>query len=164
MMSLFVIAALATSSISAQTPHKETPQLQPQPQPQVVFESQIFVENTVTTIRERVVRLEPASTAVPGDIIIYKLLYSNPAAQPAADFSVKYPVPQGLVFVGTDSPEASVSVDGGDTFGAISTLSVSKAGVTRPARPADVTHIRYLISDPVPSGAKGELSFRGRAK
>lgn len=164
MKTLFVIAALSTGQLAA--PAQTSPQAQtPIPMPQVVIESRITVEKPVLDAAgKRIVKIAPANTAVPGDILIYTLIYSNPAAEPAANFNIKYPLPQGLVFVDTDTPGATVSVDGGNSFGVLAELTVTKAGVTRPARPYDVTHVRYLIADNVPPGATGELRFRGRAK
>jgi hypothetical protein len=37
-------------------------------------------------------------------------------------------------------------------------------GIARPAQAADVTHVRWTLGDPVPSGGAGELSFRGVVK
>jgi hypothetical protein len=47
----------------------------------------------------------------------------------------------------------------------LSALSVRNAdGTSRPATPADVTHVRWRIATPIPAGANGELRFRGIVK
>ena len=64
-------------------------------------------------------------------------------------------VPQGLRFMGADS-SARVSVDGGRRFGRLPELLIP--GGARPARPADVTHVRWTTE---PSAQPPFLSFRG---
>jgi len=128
--------------------------------------SKVFVERLETTPEGRSVttRAEP-DVVIPGDRLVFVLSYRNGGAEPATDLVLTNPVPDSVVFSGTDDPSAVVSVDGGKTWGALVSLTVAGTdGVSRPAEAADVTHIRWSLDRPVPSGAAGELSFRGLVK
>jgi hypothetical protein len=60
---------------------------------------------------------------------------------------------------------ALVSVDGGKSWGALSTLFIAEHnGRRRSARPEDVTHIRWQLNQPVPAGGAGKLTFRGTVR
>ena len=128
--------------------------------------SKVFVERVETKPDGTSVttRAEP-DVVIPGDHLVFLLTYRNDGAQPATDLVLTNPVPDSVVFSGTDDPTDVVSVDGGKTWGALNSLTVVLAdGISRPAEAADVTHIRWLLARPVPSGGTGELSFRGVVK
>jgi uncharacterized repeat protein (TIGR01451 family) len=128
--------------------------------------SQVLVERVETTPDGRSIttRAEP-DVVTPGDRLVFLLSYRNDGAEPATAFVLTNPVPDSVAFAGTDDRSAVVSIDGGKTWGALSSLTVTQAdGITRPAQVADVTHIRWSLAQPVPSGGAGELSFRGVVK
>jgi hypothetical protein len=53
------------------------------------------------------------------------------------------------------------SVDNGQSYNIPAKLFVfDTTGRKFPARPKDYTHIRWTFTHPLPSGAKGEVSFR----
>jgi hypothetical protein len=105
------------------------------------------------------VREEPG-IVTPGDRLVVVLSYRNGGAQPATGLT--NPIPAAVAFTGTDDPSASVSVDGGKSWGALASLKVVAAdGTSRPAVAADVTHIRWSLRQPIAAGGAGELSFRG---
>jgi uncharacterized repeat protein (TIGR01451 family) len=107
------------------------------------------------------VREEP-NVVTPGDRLVVVLSYRNGGAQPATGFTLTNPIPASVAFTGTDDKSASVSVDGGKSWGALSSLKVVAAdGTSRPAVAADVTHIRWSFGQPIAAGSGGELSFRG---
>jgi uncharacterized repeat protein (TIGR01451 family) len=107
------------------------------------------------------VREEPG-VVTPGDKLIVLLSYRNRGAEPATGFILTNPIPASVAFTGTEDKSASVSVDGGKSWGALASLKVVSAdGTSRPAAAADVTHIRWSFSQPIAAGSGGELSFRG---
>ncbi|MGA9581693.1 MAG: hypothetical protein WBR13_06965 [Allosphingosinicella sp.] len=107
------------------------------------------------------VREEPG-VVTPGDRLVILLNYRNGGAQPATGFTLTNPIPAAVAFAGTDDRSAAVSVDGGKSWGALASLKVVAAdGTSRPAVAADVTHIRWSLSQPIAAGSGGELSFRG---
>ena len=110
------------------------------------------------------VREEPG-VVTPGDRLVFQLNYRNGGAQPATGFTLTNPIPPSVTFVGTDDAAAIVSVDGGKSWGALSSLKIAQAdGSSRPATAADVTHIRWSFGRPIAAGGGGELSFRGVVK
>lgn len=107
------------------------------------------------------VREEPG-VVTPGDKLVVLLSYRNKGAEPATGFTLTNPIPGAVAFTGTDDASASVSVDGGKSWGALASLKVAAAdGTSRPAVAADVTHIRWSLARPIAAGSGGELSFRG---
>ena len=107
------------------------------------------------------VREEP-DVVTPGERLVVVLSYRNKGAEPATGFTLTNPIPAAVAFTGTDDASASVSVDGGKSWGALASLKVVAAdGTSRPAVAADVTHIRWSLGRPIAAGSGGEVSFRG---
>src|SRR3546814_820224 len=105
--------------------------------------------------------LEQTSAASPGDHLVFQFDYSNARPTVVRTFVITNPIPAQMVYAGADSPGEVVSVDGGQSFGALAELKVIEAdGMTRPAKPRDVTHVRWVINREMPSGTGGQLSFR----
>jgi uncharacterized repeat protein (TIGR01451 family) len=109
--------------------------------------------------------LAPAATVTPGDEVVYVLTIRNTGANAAEQLVVTNPLPVDVAYVapaGSTAPKVSV---GGERFGALSELSVTTAdGRTRPARPADVTHLRWDLSAPLPPQGEQQVSYRGQLK
>ncbi|MBU0825404.1 MAG: DUF11 domain-containing protein [Alphaproteobacteria bacterium] len=103
---------------------------------------------------------------VPGDRIRLTLTFTNNAAAPAAGVNLTNPIPQALVFDGTnDTSGFALSVDGGKTFGALAALTIAVTGVApRPAAAPDVTHVRWVWPDAVPAGQSRSVAFFGRVR
>ena len=80
-------------------------------------------------------------------------------------------MPAPIQFISVREEWAEVSVDGGVTWGKLAALTVTpkqrqrKAQppppAARPATEADVTHVRWVFSDPIPAGAGGDVSYSG---
>lgn len=112
----------------------------------------------------RIVREEPG-VVTPGDKLVFLLSYRNGGSAPASGFRVTNPIPAQIAFAGGESEGATVSVDGGKSWGALASLRIANPdGSSRPAQAADVTHIRWSFSQPIAAGNAGELSFRGVVK
>ncbi|WP_156472089.1 hypothetical protein [Sphingorhabdus sp. M41] len=135
------------------------------PQADVKIDSSIMVERTeesesgatVTTL------VDPATVKViPGDKLLFTNSYRNTGQNTVTGFVVNNPVHSAVIFTEALEDWALVSVDGGETFGQLSALSVAEATLeTRPALASDVTHIRWILPSPIAPGASGELRFRG---
>lgn len=109
----------------------------------------------------------PAETVVPGDEVVYTLLYDNRGEDPADDVFITNPIPEHMEFRrAADSPpgvEIVYSVDGGEVFAPLSDLRVTDgAGRSRGALPADCTHIRWLFRRPLLPGESGQVSYTTR--
>jgi uncharacterized repeat protein (TIGR01451 family) len=128
--------------------------------------SEMFVERAVVQPdgKTKTVLVKQKS-GPPGTQLVFTHSYRNTAAKPVANFGMTNPIPSGVDFVSTDDASASVSVDGGKTYGPLALVKVRAAdGTQRAARPEDVTHVRWVFKTPIPAGGSGKLSFKGTVK
>ena len=132
----------------------------------VTLNNEVFVEQvSVDAQGRRTVTLAAPQVVTPGDHLVFVLTYRNGGQQPATGFSVTNPIPPAVAFERSDDASATVSVDGGTSWGALASLTVRQPdGSRRPAVAADVTHVRWAFSQPIPVGGEGRLSFRGIVK
>lgn len=111
----------------------------------------------------REVKLTEASSVAPGDTVIVRITYTNEGDKPAADVVISNPVPNHLKLVDIrEGGEPAYSVDGGKTFGALSTLKIVSGGETRAAKAADVTNVRWRLTHPLAPGESGAVAFSAR--
>jgi hypothetical protein len=102
--------------------------------------------------------------------VVFTLKYSNQGGQVATGFAAVNPMPGPVQFLSAAEDWADVSVDGGKSWGRLSALKVTVPGndgapaTVRPAAAEDVTHVRWVFSDPIPPGTVGYLSYRGLIK
>ena len=132
----------------------------------VTLDSSVFVERVAEDAAgAKTLVLEAPKVVTPGDRLLFVLSYSNGGDKPATDFVVTNPVPDAVVYSEAEGEGALVSVDGGKSWGDLQALKVRASdGAERTAQPADVTHIRWTFSKPIPAGQTGKLSFRGVVK
>lgn len=117
------------------------------------------------------VKREDAAKAkvVPGDVVIYSTHYRHIGKDPAEKAVIINPVPEHTLYVDGSAEgkgtKMEFSVDNGKKYGSPKTLMVKgKGGKTRPAAPADYTHIRWTFEKPLKPGAKGGVSFKAKVK
>ncbi len=139
----------------------------------VSLSSDVMVEKPETAADGSVktVLKAPKDTIVtPGDKLVITLHYVNTGTAPAANFVATNPLPGPVQFISVKEDWADVSVDGGATFGKLADLKVGKVAaeggdaVMQPAGPEDVTTVRWAFREPIPAGAKGDLTFYGVVK
>jgi uncharacterized repeat protein (TIGR01451 family) len=135
-------------------------------QQNVQLTSNMMVERVTKTADGKEQRkLEEPESVVPGDVIVFQISYKNAGSDAATEFVVTNPLPTAITFAGGESNGADLSVDGGQNWGQLANLQVKQAdGTMRAAQPADVTHIRWAFSQPIPAGQSGQLSFKGVVK
>ena len=96
---------------------------------------------------------------VPGDRLLFTTSYRHTGSEAADNFVVTNPLPKAVRLAPDADPSLVVSVDGGETFGTLETLSVAtETGGTRTATHADVTHVRWTIASIAP-GESGRIAF-----
>tara|TARA_R110000850_G_scaffold81384_2_gene174876 strand:- start:1469 stop:2002 length:534 start_codon:yes stop_codon:yes gene_type:complete len=160
-----LMTGLSVSQIAYAAPPSATAA---DPRADVKIDSLIRVERTeISENGETVTELvDPATVkVVPGDKLLFINRYHNGGQKDVTGFVVNNPVHDAVTFVEVLEDWALVSVDGGQTFGKLSDLSVTDSEqASRPAVAADVTHIRWVLSSPIAPGATGELRFRGTVK
>jgi len=132
----------------------------------VALSSDVFVERKVEKPDGKTaVVLEQPKTVIPGDSLVFVVKYKNVGNQPATDFSVTNPLPKAVAFNGTSDGTEIVSIDGGKSWGPLSTLSYTREnGEVRPALMSDVTHIKWKFNRSLSVGSEGKLVFRGTVK
>jgi len=117
-------------------------------------------------IGERLTRLVPDETVIPGDVVIYTTTIENISDQAADDIVVTSPVPEHLSYVAGSAfgPGMLIefSIDGGVTFAAAEELTIDEDSQTRAATAEDYTHIRFELQDHLAAGAQGIARFRAR--
>jgi uncharacterized repeat protein (TIGR01451 family) len=111
----------------------------------------------------------PFSKVVPGDVLLCTVEYTNKGDAAAGHVIVTLPVPPEMSLVAGseahETAEALYSVDGGQTYGPLSTLSVQEPdGTSRPARFSDVNAVRWTLIDDLAPGTSGKLSYLATIK
>ncbi len=132
----------------------------------VELSSDVFVERKIDKPNGKTaIVLEQPKTVIPGDNLVFVVRYKNVGTQPATDFSVTNPLPKAVAFNGTADGKEIVSVDGGKTWGPLSTLTLTREnGEVRPAMMTDVTHVKWKFDRSLSVGSEGKLVFRGTVK
>jgi uncharacterized repeat protein (TIGR01451 family) len=132
--------------------------------------TEVFKETQVLNEQgEKETRLVPVSSAMPGEILTFTISYRNDGDEEAGDNVLTNPVPEHMVYEGEsargEGTEMTFSVDGGQTYGAADSLTVTgEDGRERQAMPSDYTHIRWQLVEPVPAHEGGTVSFRASVK
>jgi uncharacterized repeat protein (TIGR01451 family) len=115
---------------------------------------------------ERLTRLVPVETVVPGDVVIYTTTVENISDEAADNVVVTSPVPEHLSYVAGSAfgPGMAIefSVDGGVSFAAPEELTVLEDGESRQATAEDYTHIRFVLQNDLAAGAQGIARFRAQ--
>ena len=132
---------------------------------EVSVSSEAFLEQTVALPGGKTKTvLSPFKTAAPGSHVLYVTTCRNGGKVPVTNLVAVNPVSRDIRYDGSPDATAMVSVDGGKTYGALATLRVpAAAGATRPARPEDVTHVRWVVKT-LPAGGSTKVSFKGTVK
>ena len=128
--------------------------------PQIAITTESFVETKVPVAGSapKVVLKKIKSTA-PGNRVVSVFTAHNGLSQAATNVVIDSKIDPNLAFDNTTDGIATLSVDGGKTFGQLTTAKVRRAdGTEHAALPGDVTNIRWIV--PVLSaGAERRVSY-----
>jgi uncharacterized repeat protein (TIGR01451 family) len=118
---------------------------------------------------KKVIRRVPAAKVLPGSEVIFTTRYENVSKEKAENAVITNPVPEHMLYERGSAQGAGArvmfSIDNGKSYNIPKQLFVTDAaGRKFPARPKDYTHIRWTFKNPLPSGTKGEVSFRAILK
>jgi uncharacterized repeat protein (TIGR01451 family) len=127
------------------------------------------VVRTVNPKGEVSVKYEAPKTVLPGDEIIYTITYSNRKEEPVNDVVITNPIAREMAYkpdsASGQETKISFSVDNGLTYDAPEKLRVkTQSGLERPARPADYTHVRWLLTRPLLAAQGGKVNFAATVK
>jgi len=121
---------------------------------------------TVSDSGETQKSLVTADAVVPGDDVVYTITFTNISDESAENVVITNPVSESLTYIKGSAfgPGTAIafSVDGGATFGDLDELTVTVDGDVKPARPEDVTHVRWAMQGELQAGAQGLARFRAR--
>ena len=117
------------------------------------------VETTVDDAGNETTTLVDPTVIVPGDRLIFGTDYANDGAVTVENFVVTNPLPSAVRLASDADLDLTVSVDGGETWGILSALTVTaEDGTSRSAVHADVTHVRWTLASIAP-GESGRLEY-----
>lgn len=109
-------------------------------------------------------QLAEASNVLPQDLLHFSVSYRNTGAEAVSDLLLVNPVPATVRVTDQSALSTEVSVDGGASWGQLSTLVVEREnGETTPATVDDITHLRWIIALIGP-GEAGSVGFRAVVK
>lgn len=108
--------------------------------------------------------------ARPGDVLRYRLTFTNTAGRPVRGVNLSNPLPQSFRLVGgstrasRDDARAEYSADGGRTFSAqpMEEVVVEGRRVRRAVAPERYTHVRWTVDGWVAPGATVTAEFDAR--
>lgn len=111
-----------------------------------------------------------ANALYPGDVVQYRLLFTNITDVAVRSIEFIDPLPAGLRYVGgsaladRDDVVISYSIDGGQVYSAQPMIEdmIDGERVTRPAPPEMYTHIRWMVPGWVQPGAQVTAEFRAQ--
>ena len=126
----------------------------------------VLDQNLVTVGSGGKETLMPAERVKPGDLLEYRVRYSNKSNAPVNDFAVTLPIPRGLELVAvSDSPRASLASTDGSKFEPVPLLrKVTNANgvqITEPVPLAEYRALRWQVGQ---LGAGKSAQFVARAK
>jgi len=100
---------------------------------------------------------------VPGDKVGYRIRFENTGDEAADNIVLNNPVPENTIYVDGSARGANTnivfSVDGGDSFAKPEQLFIEKNGQQIQAQAKDYTHVRWILTNPLPSGETGSAQY-----
>lgn len=133
----------------------------------VEFSQNVEVEKVETGAEgQRKISFAAPETVVPGDRLRFTLQLDNHTSEAAAGLKFVNPIPPEVRFASTeDLAGFSVSVDGGRSYGDLAGMTVPVAGAApRAATADDVTHVQWVLAEPLAPGAVKKVTFFGTVR
>ena len=163
-LSFAVALALASGSVTAQGPAQE--ERAPQA---LVISATILTWGQARPQSFGAPDRDP-NTVAPGDVVEYRLVFTNITGSPVNNILFTDPVPEGMHYLqgtaGADREDVDVefSLDGGTSYSELPMVEVVVDGRTelRPANPEDYTDIRWTVHGDVEPDARVVAAFQVR--
>lgn len=134
------------------------------------IELKAVVEKEIQVVNEKgekVLKRVPAEKVIPGEEVIYTIVYENIGAEPAGGIVITNPIPEHMIYthgsaigIGTD---ITFSIDGGISWDKPENLKIKEAdGTIRLAKTSEYTHIRWKLGKKLIAGGKGDVNYRAK--
>ena len=138
--------------------------------PRLEMHGQVLAEKmTVNALGETVRDLRPAGKVLPGDTLVYAIIYRNVGDAASDKVSINVSIPDEVEYVagwveGSDA-KPEVSMDRGVNYAPLEQLTETNAdGSRRSLLPQDVTNLRWELPLVVQPGEAGKVMYRARVK
>lgn len=100
---------------------------------------------------------------VPGDKVGYRIRFENTGNEAAENIVLNNPIPENTIYVDGSARGANTdivfSVDGGDSFAKPEQLFIEKDGQQIQAQAKDYSHVRWTLTNALPSGETGSVQY-----
>ena len=139
-------------------------------QGKAVRELAVIAQNITASNETAAGRARAENVAVPGDVIEYRLVFTNTRDFGMKDVVFQDPIPSGLSYMpataraSREDVVVEYSINNGTTWSAKPMVQVVENGVkvTKPASPEMYTNVRWRVTGLVAPGASVEAQFRAR--
>ena len=130
----------------------------------IALKSVAEVEQEVVDAKgQKSTKLVPATTVVPGTVVVWTVTADNICKQPSEKVTINNAIPEHMTYVANSAtgPGADItfSLDG-KSFGTADQLTVTESGAARKARADEYKHIRWIFKNPLAPGAQAVAHFR----
>jgi uncharacterized repeat protein (TIGR01451 family) len=130
--------------------------------------AEALVVTALNVTAQEMGRASTQSVVLPGDVLEYRLTFTNVRDGEALGVVFTDPIPERTVYlIGTAQADRSdvaveFSIDGGESWSSSPMVYVEEGGesVLRPAPAEAYTTIRWTLTDPVAPGARVTAAFR----
>ena len=131
-----------------------------------ISETEIIVTNDKGEKEKKLVNTSKVSI-VPGDVVIYTIVYENVSDKTADNITITDHVPGHMVYIGGsatgDDTEITFSIDKGKSYHRPEELMIKKLDNTeRVALPEEYQSIRWLVKRSIKAGDKGSVRFKAK--
>ena len=131
-----------------------------------ISETEIEVINDKGEKEKKLVDTSKVSI-VPGDVVIYTIIYENISDKAADNITITDVVPGHMVYIGNsaagDDTEITFSIDKGKSYLRPEKLMIKKLdGTERMALPEEYQAIRWMVKRSIKAGDKGSVRFKAK--
>ena len=133
------------------------------------MEIEMTVQEEVVDGEGPAVKLIPAESTAPGDVLVYAIQYANVGEHAASDVVLNGQIPAHTSYIADSADEEAqvlFSIDGGETFQPEPVIYTAEtddgAKEEKTATPDMYTNIRWAVKTPIPAGTNGRYTYRVR--
>ena len=118
------------------------------------------------------IELKVANQVVPGDTVVYSIVATNTGTETADNIVVQDTISKHMTYILSSAKSNAIgkntkvaySVNNGESFDSLDSLTVSKDGVVQQATAEDCTNIRWTLQSPLAPQKSVKFWFKARLK